>query len=141
MSTQSAVGTQFFTPAKKPPRFSQIPTLQKLAVIVDRLLEKKGGDIVALDLSKEAGPTESTVIVTAATTRHCQGLADSLLEECRRENFEFLRMEGYTTGLWILLDLNDVIVHIFQPETRALYRLDDLWPSAPVVADCRQEAR
>lgn len=120
--------------------YSTLPTLQKVKNIVDWLLEKKAVDMLALDLSKETGPSEAVVIVTASSARHGQGLADHVLRSARDENFEYLSMEGYIVGQWILVDLNDVIVHIFQPDSRAFFRLDDLWPSAAVLADTRKEA-
>lgn len=120
--------------------YSTIPTLRKVKSIVDWLLDKKAADMLALDLSKETGPSEAVVIVTATSARHGQGLADHVLQSARDENFEYLSMEGYVVGQWILVDLNDVIVHIFQPESRAFFRLDDLWPSAGVLTDTRKEA-
>ena len=120
--------------------YSTLPTLQKAKSIVGWLLDKKAVDMLALDLSKETGPAEAVVIVTATSARHGQGLADHVLQSARDENFEYLNMEGYIVGQWILVDLNDVIVHIFQPESRSFFRLDDLWPSAGVLADTRKEA-
>ncbi|MDE7066056.1 MAG: RsfS/YbeB/iojap family protein, partial [Desulfovibrionaceae bacterium] len=57
-------------------------------------------------------------------------LADGIAELCSRENFEFLRMEGYQAGQWILVDLNDIVVNIFQEPVRELYRLETLWTGA-----------
>lgn len=111
------------------------PTLEKVNFIVDRLAEKKARHILALDLSGENGLAEAVLIVTATSVRHGQGLARHLLESARRENQEYLRTEGFATGQWILLDFNDVIVHIFQAEQRELFRLEDLWPNAPILAD------
>ena len=119
---------------------SSLPTLEKVKNIVGWLLDKKALELLALDLSRENGPSEAVVIVTATSMRHGQGLADHVLQSARDENFEYLNMEGYVVGQWILLDLNDVVVHIFQSESRALFRLDDLWPAASVLADTRQEA-
>jgi ribosome-associated protein len=48
-------------------------------------------------------------------------------------------VEGYTAAQWILLDLNDVVVHIFQAPARDFYRLDDLWPAVPILADDRKD--
>ena len=70
--------------------------------------------------------------------RHAQGLAEFISEQCRVNKFEQLRMEGFQNALWILLDLNDIMVHIMQPEARAEYRLDTLWPKAITVADQRE---
>ena len=120
--------------------YSTVPTLHKVKSIVGWLKDKKAVDMLALDLSKEAGLSEAVVIVTATSMRHGQGLADHVLQSAREENFEYLRMEGYVVGQWILLDLNDVVVHIFQPDTRDFFRLDDLWPAAGILADTRKEA-
>ena len=120
-------------------KFVDIPTVRKVETIIAWLTEKKALDLLALDLSKEHLLSEAVVIVTATSPRHAQGLADFVLEECRRQKMEYLRTEGYTAAQWILLDLNDVVVHIFQPSARDLYRLDDLWPSAGILADNRKE--
>ena len=120
-------------------KFAEITTTRKVEVVVQWLLDKKALDLLALDLSKEHLLSEAAIIVTATSPRHAQGLADYVLEECRGAKIEYLRMEGYTASQWILLDLNDVVVHIFQPDARNLYRLDDLWPAATILADTRKE--
>ncbi|MFR0874169.1 MAG: ribosome silencing factor [Bilophila wadsworthia] len=63
----------------------------------------------------------------------CQGLADGLMEQCTKNNYEFLRMEGYQTGQWILADLNDIVVHIFQQDVRELFRIESLWKESPAL--------
>ena len=120
--------------------YSTVPTAEKVQRLVDWLLDKKALDILALDLSKDAAPSEAVIIASATSTRHGQGLAAHLLQSARQENFESLRMEGHAVGQWILLDLNDVVVHIFQSENRELFRLEDLWPTGTVLADTRKEA-
>lgn len=130
--------TQLDAPAKER-KFVEISTAEKVKTLVRWLTEKKAADLLALDLSGEHLLCEAVILVTGTSLRHAKGLADFVLEECRKEKIEFLRMEGYSTAQWILLDLNDVVIHIFQPETRDLYRLDDLWPSADILADSRKE--
>ena len=120
---------------------SAVPYAAKVDSIVNWLEDKKAKDIIALDISKENNLSDAVVIATATSVRHGQGLAEHVLKSAREQNYEYLRMEGNTVGQWILLDLNDVIVHIFQPDARSLFRLDDLWPSAPVLADTRKEER
>ena len=131
--------TQLHAPAAKR-TFTDIPTTRKVETIAGWLSEKKAQELLALDFSKEHLLSEAAIIVTATSPRHAQGLADFVLEESRKERLEFLSMEGYTAAEWILLDLNDVVVHIFQPQARDLYRLDDLWPSAGILADNRKES-
>lgn len=121
-------------------KFAAVPVREKLERIAGWLEEKKGKDILALDLTKNHTFTEGILIVTASSIRHAQGLADFVLAESKTERYEFLRMEGFQTGQWILLDMNDLVVSIFQEETRELYRLEDLWKNADVVLDTRDHA-
>lgn len=119
---------------------STVSYAEKVAAIVDWLREKKARDILALDISKENNISDAVIIASATSVRHGQGLAEHVLKSSREHRYEYLRMEGNVVGQWILLDLNDVVVHIFQPDSRNLFRLDDLWPSAPVLSDTREEA-
>ena len=119
---------------------SSLPTTDKVRAIAEWLADKKARDVVAFDLSKENTLSEAIIIATATSIRHGQGLAEHVLQSAHETNFEFLSMEGNTVGQWILLDLNDVIVHIFQQDTRELFRLEDLWPTASVLIDTRREA-
>lgn len=119
-------------------QFSTVPVEEKLKRVSSWIQEKKGGDILALDLTKSHSFTEGIVIVTASSVRHAQGLADHVLAEGKAERYEFLHMEGYQTGQWILLDMNDLVVSIFQKEARELYRLEDLWQNAAIVMDTRE---
>lgn len=121
-------------------QYADIPVREKLEIVSSWLAEKKGADILALDLTRNQTFTEGIIIVTASSIRHAQGLADHVLQESKAAKFEFLRMEGYQSGQWILLDMNDVVVSVFQEETRELYRLEDLWKSAEVVVDSRDRA-
>lgn len=123
---------------KRPSVFSTVDTTAKVAALVERLSERKARDILALDLSRENSLSEAVIIASATSVRHGQGLAEFLLQAAKNDNFEFLRMEGHGVGQWILLDFNDVVIHIFQPDSRELYRLDDLWSGAPVLADTRE---
>lgn len=120
-------------------KYATLPTEEKVLRIAEWLLEKKGTDLLVLDLSGQQALAEATCIVTATSLRHGQGLADHVMDQCAAHKFERLRVEGHTVGQWILLDLNDVIVHILQPESRSLYRLDDLWTDARVIMDKRKD--
>lgn len=125
----------------KTKKYSQLPTTDKVALMLDWLREKKAQDLTALDLTSMPGPnippTESIVVATASSVRHAQGLADYLLQRAGEEGFEYLNMEGYVTGSWILLDFNDILVNIFQTDNRDLYRLEDLWHAAARICDER----
>lgn len=120
------------------PSYSKAPTTEKVAVLAGWLDDKKARDIVAFDLARENSLSEAVVIATATSTRHAQGLAEHVLLSAKEANYEFLRMEGNAVGQWILLDLNDIVVHILQTDARDLFRLEDLWTGSPVLADTRR---
>lgn len=114
------------------------PTPEKAAAITAWLEEKKAADLLALDLSAQSAFTEGLILASAASVRHAQGMADFILERCNAAKYEYLRMEGYQAGRWILLDLNDIVVCLFQQEERRLYALEELWPKAPVLYGSRR---
>mgnify|MGYP006303359293 CR=1 FL=1 len=103
----------------------------KVTSIVHWLEDKKGRDIVALDVTAVNSLTEAVIIVSAATVRHAQSLADGLMQHFGEKGYEYLGLEGYQVGTWILIDGNDVIIHIFQEEARSFYHLESLWTEAP----------
>ena len=66
-------------------------------------------------------------MASAASVRQAQALADHVLACCGDHGFSYLGMEGYRTGQWVLVDLNDVLVNIFQEDQRSFYNLEGLW--------------
>ena len=118
---------------------NNMPVGEKMFQVSEWLSDKKAKELVGFDLSEQHGIFDGVLIASAASLRHGQGLADIVLEKSKESGLEFLRMEGYNVGQWILLDMNDLIVHIFQEDARELFRLEDLWPKAAVVIDKREE--
>ena len=127
------------TLAEKPKQFSTLPTAEKLAGIRDWLEEHKALDVTVIDLSGSGAFAEGMIVATATSVRHAQSLADGIGLYCREQNFEYLRMEGYTTGQWILVDCNDVVINIFQSSTRDLYKLENLWGAVVAARAARGE--
>lgn len=105
---------------------SEIEVAPKLTHMESLLTDQKAGDPF-VHIFRDPNPvSDAIIIVTATSRRHAQGLADHLLQGCREAGYEFLSMEGYDNAQWILVDCNDVMIHIFLEETRALYRLEEL---------------
>ena len=111
-------------------KYTTIPTAEKTAAILNWLEEHKGKEPVALDLTGQHAFTESLIVVSATSIRHAQSMAEGIADFCKERNYEFLRVEGKQTGQWVLLDLNDVVVNIFQEAVRDLYKLESLWTAA-----------
>jgi ribosome-associated protein len=106
-----------------------------LSEIARYAADKKAQDVVELDLRGVLGYTDYFVICTGNTARQTKAIHDGIMEGCKREH-ETLprRVEGAAKADWILMDYLDVVVHIFTPETREFYRLEQLWGEAPARA-------
>jgi ribosome-associated protein len=96
-------------------------------------LDTKAEDLVVLDVQGIASFTDYFVIMTGRSTRHVQGLAQAIDGELSAKRVKASHAEGLQEGLWVLLDLDDVIVHIFYHEQRKFYDLDGLWHDARQV--------
>jgi ribosome-associated protein len=99
--------------------------------------DKKAIDVVELDLRGVLGYTDYFLICSGNTTRQTKAIHDGILEGLKREHGTIpRRVEGAGRADWILMDYLDVVVHIFTPEARDYYRLEQLWGEAPSrVAD------
>jgi len=101
---------------------------------VDLLSEKQASDVVLLDLRGVASFTDYFIIATGETRRQLEALLAHLEEELEKDGVPLLGRERDPESGWVLLDLGDVVVHIFGPEERAYYDLEGLWHRArPVV--------
>lgn len=112
-----------------------VKDMEKLIeTIVSAIEDKKGKNIVSLDLTGFDGAiTSHFVVCNADSTTQVAAIADGIEERVREELGEKLwRIEGQQTGLWIAMDYIDVVVHIFQTELRDFYRLEELWADAPM---------
>lgn len=93
--------------------------------------DKKAFDIVALDLREIASFAEIFVIASGANQRQVQAIADEITEQVKKQlNTRPVRVEGYSSAEWILVDYGDFIVHIFSKEAREFYDLERLWRDA-----------
>ena len=95
--------------------------------IVDKIDDLKGRDIVVLDVRGKSSITDCMIICSGNSNRHVRSIADHVAAELRHSGIELLGVEGADVGEWVLVDAGDVIVHIMQDETRALYQLEKLW--------------
>ena len=110
-----------------------LSTEKKMEALCVWLHEHKALQLVSLHVGGRSAWTEALIIVSASSVRHGQSLADGILAWCKDRKIEFLSMEGYQAGQWILVDLNDVVVNIFQAPARELYRLESLWGASPTT--------
>ncbi|MEJ7862703.1 MAG: ribosome silencing factor [Pyrinomonadaceae bacterium] len=96
--------------------------------------DKKAFNMVAIDLREIASFTEFFIIASGANQRQVQAIADEITEQLREQlKSRVVRVEGYQTGEWVLLDYGDFVVHIFEAKAREFYDLERLWRDAKKV--------
>ncbi len=96
--------------------------------------EKKAFDIVALDLREVTSFAEFFVIASGANQRQVQAISDEINEQLKKQlQARLIRIEGYASGEWVLLDYGDFIIHIFEQKAREFYDLERLWRDAKKV--------
>ena len=104
---------------------------------VKRLAEAAAGmkaqDLVALDVHELTSFADAFLLATGTSDRHVRSVADAMLEASDAMGTSPLGVEGYEEGRWVLIDLNEEVVHIFQEEVREYYDLERLWGSAPAI--------
>ena len=110
-----------------------VPEMKLLADIVAYAEDRKAHDIVELDMRGVVGYTDWFVVCSGNTDRQVRAIHDAIHEGCKRDHGLLpRRVDGVSQAQWVLMDYLDVIVHIFTPQTRDFYRLEQLWGEAPV---------
>jgi ribosome-associated protein len=103
---------------------------EKTRIVVDAALDVKAEDVVALDVREQTSFADVFVIATGRSDRQVRAIADSIEQAAKAAGAPPLGIEGATEGRWVLIDLDDVIVHVFTPETREHYDIERLWRDA-----------
>ena len=93
--------------------------------------DKKASNIVVLDLREIASFAEFFIIASGSNQRQVQAICDEIGEQLKKQlNSRAVRIEGYKTGEWVLIDYGDFIVHVFDKDAREFYDLERLWRDA-----------
>ena len=101
-------------------------------------LDKKAEEIAEIDVAGKTIIADTFVIVTGRSKIQTRSIADAIVESVKAGGFGVSRIEGYTDGNWILIDIGNIVIHVFTPEQRAFYGLERLWaPAAERVAQQR----
>lgn len=94
---------------------------------------KRAEEIIALDVSEVSVMADYFVIMDANSKRQVQAIAEAVVEQAHKNDVVIKSVEGKQAGNWVLVDLGDVIVHVFQKDQRQFYDLEKLWSQAPMV--------
>ncbi len=103
-------------------------------LIVDLITDKKGENIVLMDLRDVSLITDYFVIASASNERLLNAITEHVRDEIKKRSELYpLRVEGRGDSGWVLMDYGDVVVHLFDPEVRTYYDLESLWRDANVL--------
>ncbi len=102
----------------------------KALLIAEAARELLAEDVVALDVRQAVSFADTFIVATGRSDRHVRSIGDAIAEAIAKTGEKPLGVEGYQDGRWLLMDLGDVIVHVFQADVRRHYDLERLWSEA-----------
>ena len=105
--------------------------LEKIQLVVDALASKKAHALSILDLRGLTVIADYFVIATGSSPLNIRALAEAVLDTAKKSGVRNTRVEGMQDATWVLIDLGDVVAHIFDAEHREFYQLERLWADAP----------
>lgn len=110
--------------------FSQLET-----AIINAIQDRKGVDITYIDFNGlETAPARAFVVCTGKSTSQVAAIADNIRDEVNKKlEIKPYNYDGYRNSQWIVIDYGDVMVHVFLPDTRAYYNIEDLWSDANIT--------
>jgi ribosome-associated protein len=116
------------------PKKTSIP--QTLLRIVNAALDDmKAVNVKVMDVRHLTDITDIVVIASGNSDRHVKSIADRIVQFAKQNDFRPIGVEGATEGEWVLVDLNDVVVHVMLPRVREFYGLEKLWEDVPPAAE------
>lgn len=113
--------------AKRPAKAKKAARPRLAEVVTAALDDLKAQNVAVLDVSDLTDVTDTIVIASGTSDRHVKSLAGRVLERAKEAGFRSLGIEGEREGEWVLVDLQDVIVHVMLPRIREFYALEKLW--------------
>ncbi len=100
---------------------------QLCTLVVDALDDIKAKDIIKLDVRELTTVTDYMIVASGTSNRHVQALVENVAEKAKAAGHKPLGIEGEDGGEWVLLDLEDALVHVMLPKVREFYNLEKLW--------------
>ena len=100
---------------------------EKVELIKKIMSDKKAKDIIDINVGLKSSIADYFVICTGNTNKTMQAISDELVENLENDGLKTLSVSGYKDANWILIDFGDIIVHVFDEDTRDYYRIEELW--------------
>ncbi|MDR1477779.1 MAG: ribosome silencing factor [Planctomycetaceae bacterium] len=106
-------------------------TIERLSAAVRVVVENRGNDVVVLDVRELTKAFDYFLIVSGTSRRQLNSIGDEIQKKLVKEmGDECLSVSGYKEGRWVVIDYGDIIVHLFEPERREYYAIEELWGKA-----------
>lgn len=99
--------------------------------VVDFALDKKANDITLMDVRKITTVADFFIVCSGSSDTQVKAIADNVIEESKDYGLTVHHVEGYESLRWVLIDMSEIVVHVFRPEIRSYYQLERLWGDAP----------
>ena len=113
---------------------AKVKTIDLARRLVDAIEEKKGEDILLMDIHAHSAFADYFVLCSGTSERQIKAIVDAILETASKQfSLSPSHVEGKPETGWVLMDMGDLIVHIFSPSQRRFYDLESLWKQAPVL--------
>lgn len=100
--------------------------------VVGFALDKKASDVALLDVRKITTVADFFIICSGSSETQVKAIADNVIEEAEGYGLTVHHVEGYESLRWVLIDMSEIVVHVFKPNVRSYYQLERLWGDAPV---------
>jgi ribosome-associated protein len=101
-----------------------------LSIILQELDDDKAEDVVTISLAGKSDLADAMVVASGRSQRHVSAMADKVLRRLKDAGFGRAKVEGASASDWVLIDAEEVIVHLFRPEVRSFYNLERVWSEA-----------
>ena len=98
-----------------------------LETVMTCLEDSKAEEITTIDIKDKSALADYMVIASGRSNRHVSAVSDNLLRELKSIGFKSIKVEGLQSSDWVLIDIGDIIIHIFRPEVREFYSLEKMW--------------
>ncbi|WP_134678544.1 ribosome silencing factor [Paracoccus ravus] len=118
---------------------SELTSDQLLDRILTSLDDDKAEEVVTIDLRGRSAMADHMVIASGRSSRQVAAIAEKLVQRLKEQTGRSARIEGKDTGDWVLIDTDDVIVHVFRPEVREFYQLEKMWMPADALRSATLE--
>jgi len=120
--------TETDTASPDAPLLSKSEDAKALSDFIQSVLDENSAqDVIEIDVQGKSSIADYMLVASGRSNRHVSALSDYVLRALKEQGFKSLGIEGQDTGDWVLIDVGDVILHIFRPEVRLFYNLEKIW--------------